>query len=44
MRGDLLDCTPELELGLEEPVAFAAVFAGLAGKTNVRVYWQRGSV
>jgi hypothetical protein len=44
LGGDLLDRTPELDLGLEKPVAFAAVFAGLGGKTDVRVYWQRGSV
>jgi hypothetical protein len=44
LRGDPLDRTPELDLGLEELVAFTAVLAGLAGKTDVWVYRQRGSV
>jgi hypothetical protein len=42
LRGDSLDRSPEVDLGLEEPVAFAPVLAGLAGKTDVRVYRQRG--
>jgi hypothetical protein len=42
LRGDPFDRPPELDLGLEEPVAFAAVLAGLARKTDVRVYRQRG--
>jgi hypothetical protein len=42
--GDPLDRTAELDLGLEELVALAAVLAGLAGKTDVTVYRQRGSV
>jgi hypothetical protein len=41
LRGDPLDRPPKLDLGLEEPVAFVAVLAGLAGKTDVRVYRQR---
>jgi hypothetical protein len=44
LRGDPLDRTPELDLGLEELVAFPAVLAGLAGKTDVSVYRQRRSV
>jgi len=44
LRGDPLDRTPELDLGFEEPAAFTAILAGLAGKTDVRVYRQRYSV
>jgi hypothetical protein len=44
LRGDPLDRAPELDLGLEELVALTAVVAELAGKTDVRVYRQRGSV
>jgi hypothetical protein len=32
LRGDPLDRPSELDLGLVEPAAFAAVLAGLAGK------------
>jgi hypothetical protein len=42
LRGDPLDRPPEFDLGLEQPVPFAAVLAGLAGKTDVSVNRQRG--
>jgi hypothetical protein len=44
LRCDPLDRTPELDVRLEELVAFTAVLAGLARKTDVRVYGQQGSV
>jgi hypothetical protein len=42
LRGDPLDRPPEFDLGLEQPVPFAAVLAGLTGKTDVSVNRQRG--
>ena len=44
LRRDALDRPPELDLGLEQPVAFAPVLAGLAWKADVRVSRQRGRV
>jgi hypothetical protein len=40
--GDALDRPSKLDLGLEQPIACAAVLAGLAGEAGVRVYRQRG--
>jgi hypothetical protein len=39
--GDALDRSPELDLGVEQPITFAAVFAGLARKAGFGVYGQR---
>jgi hypothetical protein len=35
LRGDALERPSQLDLGLEQPVALAAVFARLAGKADV---------
>ena len=35
--GDALGRPPELNFGLEQPVTFSAVLAGLAGEADVRV-------
>src|SRR5262249_23696361 len=42
LRGDALDRPAQLDLRLEQPVALAAVLAGLARKADVGVYRQRG--
>src|SRR5262249_45116736 len=41
---DALDRAPQLDLGLEEPVALAAVVLGLAGEANAGIHAHRSRV